>query len=112
MHPAVAKAQSEFNADLVQEVAKAVAENAVVVVGVSGLQPGKHARKLLDAQKVSYKYLEYGSYFSGWRRRLALKLWVDWPTFPHVFVKGTFIGGASDLKRLIESGELQKLLGS
>lgn len=110
MHPAVAAKQAEFNADLVQEVAKAVAENDVVVVGVSGLQPGKVARRLLDEQKVAYKYLEYGSYFSGWRRRLALKMWVDWPTFPLVFIKGTFVGGASDLKQLIERGELKKLL--
>jgi len=28
-----------------------------------------------------------------------------------VFVKGTFVGGASDLKKLIESGELKTLLG-
>ncbi|MFO0599308.1 MAG: glutaredoxin [Myxococcaceae bacterium] len=112
MHPAVTAAQAEFNADLVQEVARAVAENAVVVVGVAGLGPGKRAKRLLDEKKVPYKYLEYGSYFSGWRRRLALKMWVQWPTFPHVFVNGTFIGGGSDLKKLIESGELERMLAA
>lgn len=110
-HPAVVEARAAFHADLVAEVAGAVAANDVVVVGVSGLAPGKRARKLLDAQKVPYKYLQYGSYFSGWRRRLALKIWAGWPTFPLVFVKGTFVGGASDLGRLIDSGELAKLLG-
>lgn len=110
MHPAVAKTQAEFNVDLVQEVAAAVSQHPVVVVGVSGLQPGKRARALLDAKQVPYKYLQYGSYFSGWRRRLALKLWVQWPTFPHVFVNGTFIGGASDLKKLLDSGEFDQLL--
>ncbi|MDX2015495.1 MAG: glutaredoxin domain-containing protein [Myxococcaceae bacterium] len=110
-HPAVTEAQSKYHADLVEEVAAAVAKHDVVVVGVSGLQPGKRARKLLDEQQVPYRYLEYGSYLSGWRRRLALKLWVGWPTFPHVFVKGTFIGGASDLGRLIASGELKSMLG-
>ncbi len=109
--PAIADVQASFHADLVQEVAKAIADEKVVVVGVSGLQPGKRARQLLDAQKVAYRYLEYGSYFAGWRRRLALKIWVGWPTFPLVFVKGTFVGGASDLQKLIESGELKKLLG-
>jgi glutaredoxin-related protein len=29
-----------------------------------------------------------------------------------VFVRGTLIGGADDLKRLIASGELQKLLAA
>lgn len=110
MHPAVAAAQATFHSDLVQEVASAIARHAVVVVGVSGLQPGKKARALLDARHVPYTYLEYGSYFSGWRRRLALKLWVKWPTFPHVFVNGTFIGGASDLKKLLDSGEFEQLL--
>ena len=108
--PSVAAVQESFHSDLVAEVAKAIAEEKVVVVGVSGLQPGRRARKLLDEQKVAYRYLQYGSYFSGWRRRLALKLWVGWPTFPLVFLKGTFVGGASDLHRLIESGELKKLL--
>ena len=110
--PAIAATQEAFHSDLVEEVAKAIAEEKVVVVGVSGLQPGKRARQLLDAQQVAYRYLQYGSYFSGWRRRLALKIWVGWPTFPLVFVKGAFVGGASDLKKLIESGELKKLLGA
>ena len=109
--PAIAAVQESFHADLVEEVARAVAEAKVVVVGVSGLRPGTRARRLLDEQQVPHRYLEYGSYFSGWRRRLALKIWVGWPTFPLVFVKGTFVGGASDLAKLIESGELKKLLG-
>jgi glutaredoxin-related protein len=110
MHPAVVAAQTAYHADLVDEVAREVAAHDVVVVGVSGLQPGRRARALLEAQQVPYRYLEYGSYFSGWRRRLALKFWVRWPTFPHVFVKGTFVGGASDLEALIASGELKTLL--
>jgi glutaredoxin-related protein len=111
VHAAAAAAQQSFHPDIVAEVAAAVASNDVVVVGVSGLQPGKQACKTLGAQGISFKYLEYGSYFSGWRRRLALKMWVGWPTFPHVFVKGTFVGGASDLKRLVASGELKAMLG-
>ncbi|MFM2152297.1 MAG: hypothetical protein RL199_732 [Pseudomonadota bacterium] len=111
VHPAAAAAQQSFHPDIVDEVSAAVASNDVVVVGVSGLQPGKQARQLLDAQGVAYRYLEYGSYFTGWRRRLALKMWVGWPTFPHVFVKGTFVGGASDLKKLVASGELKAMLG-
>jgi glutaredoxin-related protein len=111
LHPAVVKAQDSFNPDLLEEVAQAIASNKVVVVGVSGLAPGKRACELLDTLSVPYRYLEYGSYFSMWRRRLALKIWVGWPTFPLVFVKGTFVGGFSDLKALNESGELKTLLG-
>jgi monothiol glutaredoxin len=65
---------------------------------------------LLDAAGIPYQYLEYGSYFSRWRERNALKMWCGWPTLPMVFVKGVLIGGADDLARLLASGELQRLL--
>jgi glutaredoxin-related protein len=34
-------------------------------------------------------------------------MWTGWPTFPMVFVDGTFVGGAQDLERLIQNGELK-----
>ena len=71
----------------------------------------KKARKALDAAGVPYRYLEYGSYLGGWRRRNALKMWTGWPTFPMVFVKGVLVGGAKTSQRLIASGELAKMLG-
>jgi len=38
-------------------------------------------------------------------------MWTGWPTFPMIFVRGTLIGGATDLDKLIASGELKALLG-
>jgi glutaredoxin-related protein len=70
----------------------------------------KRARKLLDAAGIEYTYLEYGSYLSGYRRRLPLKLWTGWQTFPMVFVRGVLIGGASELAKLLQSGELKQRL--
>ena len=77
----------------------------------AGTRMVRKARKALDAAGVAHQYLEYGSYFSEWRRRNALKMWTGWPTFPMVFVKGQLVGGASDLAKLIASGELKRLLG-
>jgi glutaredoxin-related protein len=37
-------------------------------------------------------------------------MWTGWPTFPMIFAKGVLIGGANDLERLIESGELARTL--
>ena len=68
----------------------------------------KKARKLLEAAGLSYKYLEYGSYLGDWRRRLAIKLWTGWPTFPQIFVKGVLIGGFDELAKLIQSGEVAR----
>ena len=110
IHPAVRGKIAAYHADIVKEVQDAAAANAVLVVGLRQNVPGKHARKLLEMHDIAYKYLEYGSYFSGWRRRNALKMWSGWPTFPMVFVKGMFVGGAEDLARLHASGELAKLL--
>jgi len=110
IHPAVRPAVAGHHADLIREVQTAIAENDVVVVGMKQNPHPKKARRALDAAKIPYKYLQYGSYFGPWRRRNALKMWTGWPTFPMVFVKGVFVGGAADVERLIASGEIQTLL--
>jgi monothiol glutaredoxin len=112
IHSAIRETVAEYHADTVREVQAAVAGNKVVVVGMKQNPFPKRARKALDAAAVPYKYLEYGSYFSQWQPRLALKMWSGWPTLPMVFVKGVLIGGATDLERLIKSGELKKYLGA
>jgi monothiol glutaredoxin len=111
IHPAVREVIAGSHADIVREVQAAVAANDVVVVGMRQNPVPKQARRLLDEAGVPYRYLEYGSYLSEWRRRNALKMWTGWPTFPMVFVKGVLIGGGADLKRLQKSGELQQMLG-
>ncbi|MCJ7838044.1 MAG: glutaredoxin [Burkholderiales bacterium] len=111
IHPAVRETIANNHADIVQEVKDAVARNDLLVVGMAQNPMPKKAKKLLDGQQLGYEYLEYGSYLSDWRRRNALKMWTGWPTFPMIFVKGVLIGGANDLQKLIESGELAQLLG-
>jgi len=109
IHPAIRAAVSEERQAWVLEVQAAVAANPVVVVGMQHNPHCKKAVKAVAAQGVGYKYLEYGSYFSGWRSRNALKMWTGWPTFPMVFVHGVLIGGATDLARLIASGEFKQM---
>jgi glutaredoxin-related protein len=111
LHPAIRERVATLHADIVHNVQAAAASNPVLVVGMRGNPFCRKARRLLDAAGVAHHYLEYGSYLSLWRRRNALKMWTGWPTFPMVFVRGHLIGGASDLARLIESGELKRLLG-
>lgn len=112
IHPAVRGAISAYGADVIREVQDAVAAHAVVIVGMAQNPFPRKARRLLDARGIRYAYLEYGSYFGQYRRRLPLKLWTGWPTFPMIFVNGTFIGGASDLEALLASGEFDTLLAS
>jgi glutaredoxin-related protein len=111
IHPAVRAQVADNHRDLVEEVQRAVADHDVVVVGMAQNPYPKKARKLLQRRGIPFAYLEYGSYLGQWRRRNALKMWTGWPTFPMVFVKGTLVGGAADLEKLAESGELDEMLG-
>ena len=110
LHPAIRDTVEHLHAEVVHNVQAALISNAVLVVGMAGNPFCKRARKALDAAAAPHHYLEYGSYLSQWRPRLALKMWSGWPTFPMVFVKGVLIGGASDLATLIARGELKRLL--
>ena len=106
IHPAIRERVADHEADIVREVQAAIAANEIVVVGMAQNPYPKKARRLLDAAGLAYKYLEYGSYLSAWRRRNALKMWTGWPTMPMVFVQGVLVGGADDLERLLQSGAL------
>ena len=110
-HPiAREKLAADQNRDIVEEVRAAVAAHDVVVVGMSQNPVPAKARKFLREKGIAHHYLTYGSYFGPWRRRNQLKMWTGWPTFPMIFVKGTFIGGHAELMKLDASGELAKLL--
>src|SRR3954471_21875705 len=43
--------------------------------------------------------------------RGGMKEYSDWPTFPQLFVKGEFVGGADIVGQMFESGDLEKRLG-
>ena len=111
IHPAVRDAVAQHETGIVREVQAAITAHPVVVVGMATNPWPKKARRALDAAGVAHHDLDYGSYLSGWRRRNALKMWSGWPTFPINFVKGQLVGGANDLIKLINSGELKRLLG-
>jgi monothiol glutaredoxin len=110
IHPAIRQTIAMHHAETIAEVQAAIASNTVVVVGMAQNPFPRKARKALDAAGVAYKYLEYGSYLSQWRRRNSLKMWTGWPTLPMVFVKGVLVGGATELQRLIDSGEFARMI--
>lgn len=109
IHPAI-RDRVGGASDILEEVKGAIADHTVVVVGMAQNPYCKKVRKQLDKAGVAFKYLEYGSYTKEWQRRLALKMWSGWPTFPMVFVKGQLVGGNKDVEGLLETGDFQKLL--
>jgi glutaredoxin-related protein len=108
----VQSALETFHRDIVQEVQDTIAREPVVIVGMRWNDACTSARRLMTANHVPFTYLEYGGYFSEWRRRLALKMWTGWPTFPMIFVRGTLVGGASDAKKAFADGTIQALLNA
>lgn len=112
LHPAIRERVSALHRGVVEEAMAAVARHPVVVLGMAGNPFVRRARRALDAAGVPHHDIDHGSYFGGWRARNALKLWAGWPTLPMVFVKGSLVGGADDLQRLIDGGELQRLLAA
>ena len=108
LHPAARERVASYHLSTLKEVQAAVAANDIVVVGMRMNPFPAKARKLLGTSGIAYKYLEYGSYLGEWRRRLAIKMWTGWPTFPQVFVKGVLVGGYAELETLVKSGEVTR----
>ncbi|MBX3224540.1 MAG: glutaredoxin [Labilithrix sp.] len=98
------------HAETIREVEKAIADNAVVVVGMAQNPHVRKVRKALREAGVDHAYLEYGSYLSDWGRRLAIKQWSGWPTFPQVFVHGVLIGGEDLTRAALADGTLASRL--
>ena len=112
IHPAIRQTTALHHRDIVDEVIAAIIQHRVVVIGMAGNPFVSRARRLLKSKSIDCHYLEYGGYFSQWRRRNALKMWTGWPTFPMIFIDRVLIGGFEDLKALSTSDELTKLLGT
>ncbi len=112
IHPGARDQVAAFHRDIVDQVQTAIGEHDVVIVGMRQNPFPRRARALLDQRGIRYQYLEYGSYLSKWRRRLALKMWTGWPTFPMIFVKGRLIGGMRELTILVDSGDLERMLAA
>jgi glutaredoxin-related protein len=112
IHPAIKARVGGDAQDTLDEVKNAIASNSMLVVGMAHNPHCKKVRKQLDQANISYRYLEYGSYTKEWQRRLSLKMWSGWPTFPMVFVNGQLLGGNQEVETLLASGELQQLLDS
>ncbi len=112
VHPSIGEKIASYRKEEVDQVKSLIAAHRVVVVGMTQNPFPKRARRLLDAQGIAYEYLGIGSYLSEWRKRLVLKMWTGWPTFPMIFVDGMLIGGFEDLVPLVETGALKKMLAS
>lgn len=106
LHPSIREDVLTFQSDVVAEVMQAVQDNRIVVVGMRWNNSVRKARRNLEKAGLDFSYLEYGSYTSEWHKRLGLKMWTGFPTFPMVFVDQQLVGGNSDLESLLATSSL------
>lgn len=97
-----------YHQQVITEIEMAIADNKIVVVGMRQNPFVRRTRNALSAAGVDFKYLEYGSYLSMWKPRLAIKMWSGWPTYPQVFVDGQLIGGFNETTTALKSGAITK----
>jgi monothiol glutaredoxin len=107
VHPQALNTIGSSNLDVLNQVEAAIQKNKVVVIGMSGNPFVKKMRSALEKDSVPFEYMEFGSYLSDWKKRLTIKLWSGWPTFPQVFVDGVLLGGYEDTMKLLKSGEVK-----
>jgi glutaredoxin-related protein len=105
--PAAQAQITRFHRDFVDEVRAAIARDRVVVVGMGWNPFVKKAHAALRQASVPFTPIDHGNYLTGYRRRLAIKMWTGFPTFPQVFVGGALIGGFTELAQMLERGELK-----
>jgi monothiol glutaredoxin len=105
--PAAQQQIASFHRDFVDEVKAAVARDRVVVVGMAWNPFVSKAHAALTKAGVPFTRIDHGNYLTGYRRRLAIKMWTGFPTFPQVFVGGSFVGGFAELKAMLADGSLK-----
>jgi monothiol glutaredoxin len=105
--PAAQQVIATFHRDFVEQVIAAVGSHRVVVVGMAQNPFVGKAHRALKRAGIAFHAINHGSYLSGYKRRLAVKMWSGYPTFPQIFVDGTLIGGFIDLEAAINTGTLK-----
>ncbi|MDP2341263.1 MAG: glutaredoxin [Deltaproteobacteria bacterium] len=105
--PAAARQSHRFHRDFLEQVQAAVAKDHVVVVGMGQNPVVRRAKSALKAAGIAFTSVDHGNYLFGYRRRLAIKMWTGFPTFPQVFVDGVLIGGHHELKLMLTAGQLK-----
>jgi cysteine synthase A len=98
-------------------VAKAVAEEAVLLFALEWCEFCWSVRKLFAALAIEYRSVDLDSVAYqkgdlGGRIREALKLRTGSGTIPQIFIGGDFVGGSTEIVDLATRGELQKRLTS
>ena len=91
-----------------EQVNQLIASDLVVIFSKTRCPYCTMAKKIFDDLKRKYTTIELDERDDGDEIQSILGEMTGARTVPRVFVKGVCLGGGSDVKKLYETGELQK----
>ncbi|XP_014798883.1 PREDICTED: glutaredoxin 2 isoform X2 [Calidris pugnax] len=94
----------------VNQIQEIISANCVVIFSKTTCYYCKMAKKLFDDMNVNYTAVELDMNTNGSQFQDILHQMTGARTLPRVFVNGTFVGGATDTKKLHEEGKLLPLV--
>ncbi|CAK9834398.1 GRXC4 [Anthophora retusa] len=91
-----------------EEINELVASNSVVIFSKTKCPYCKMAKQVFDNLHKKYIAIELDEREDGDEIQSILGEMTGARTVPRVFVKGVCLGGGTDVKKLYDSGELEK----
>ncbi|XP_009998235.1 PREDICTED: glutaredoxin 2 [Chaetura pelagica] len=98
------------NAAAVNQIQDIISNNCVVIFSKTTCGYCKMAKKLFEDMNVNYTAIELDMNTNGSQFQDILEQMTGGRTVPRVFVNGTFVGGATDTRKLHEEGKLLPLV--
>lgn len=98
--------------DTIEKITKQLAENAIILYmkGTPSLPQCGFSARAVQCLKACNINFEYVDILANPDIRQILPQYMNWPTFPQLYIKGELIGGSDIITELYEQGELASLL--
>ncbi|NXF75025.1 GLRX2 protein, partial [Sclerurus mexicanus] len=92
------------------QIKNVISENCVVIFSKTTCPYCKMAKEIFEDLNVHYTAVELDRNKNGTQFQDILEQMTGGRTVPRVFVNGTFVGGATDTKKLHDEGRLLPLV--
>lgn len=92
-----------------EQVQQLIASDTIVIFSKKKCPYCKMAKEVFDSLKKKYTAIELDEREDGDEIQSILGELTGARTVPRVFVKGVCLGGGTDVKKLYEKGEIQKM---
>ncbi|OAD60694.1 Glutaredoxin-C4 [Eufriesea mexicana] len=92
-----------------EQVNQIIASHAIVIFSKTNCPYCKIAKQVFDNLQKEYTAIELNERDDGVEIQTILGEMTGARTVPRVFVNGVCLGGGTDIKKLYDNGELQKM---